>query len=179
MSSKHEQIRPERFTRFYEEQHPAALRMLRANGSTEAEAREILDYCFEQAWTRFDEYLANPEDEYWFRRIVSNRQRNQRKKNSMRMTTSFDETMHTNREGAMRANPEQVVLERERVSYLEDAINSLSEKYESVVRLRLAGHSYPQLARVLGISTEAAESRMRRAAVKLAEPLRHFMEDHS
>lgn len=61
----------------------------------------------------------------------------------------------------------------EALTELDEAFDSLSAKERRVLMLHYGeGHSYPEMARVLAISSEAARKRCRRALERLAELLR-------
>jgi RNA polymerase sigma-70 factor, ECF subfamily len=64
-------------------------------------------------------------------------------------------------------NPEQSLLERERLSRFHRAIENLSEQQRRCLNLRLDGLRYPEIAFVLGISASAVGEFLRRAIVKL------------
>jgi len=64
-------------------------------------------------------------------------------------------------------NPEQSLLERERMSRFHHAMENLSEQQRRCLHLRLEGLRYPEIASVLGISASAVGEFLRRAIVKL------------
>jgi len=64
-------------------------------------------------------------------------------------------------------NPEQGLLERERLVRFHRAVESLSEQQRRCLHLRLEGLRYPDIAAVLGISASAVGEFLRRAIVRL------------
>ncbi|PYT21152.1 MAG: hypothetical protein DMG57_39590 [Acidobacteria bacterium] len=64
-------------------------------------------------------------------------------------------------------NPEQSLLERERLLCFHRAVESLSEQQRRCLHLRLEGLRYPEIAAVLGISASAVGEFLRRAIVRL------------
>jgi RNA polymerase sigma factor (sigma-70 family) len=64
-------------------------------------------------------------------------------------------------------NPEQNVLERERLVLFHRAMENLSEQQRRCLHLRLEGLRYPEIASALGISASAVGEFLRRAIVKL------------
>jgi RNA polymerase sigma-70 factor, ECF subfamily len=66
-----------------------------------------------------------------------------------------------------RMDPEQDLLERERLMRFHRAINGLSDQQRRCLHLRLEGLRYPEIAAVLGISTSAVGEFLRRAVTRL------------
>jgi RNA polymerase sigma-70 factor (ECF subfamily) len=64
-------------------------------------------------------------------------------------------------------NPEQSLLERERMLRFHRAMENLSEQQRRCLDLRLEGLRYPEIADVLGISASAVGEFLRRAIVRL------------
>ena len=64
-------------------------------------------------------------------------------------------------------NPEQNLLERERMVRFHRGMENLSEQQRRCLHLRLEGLRYPEIASVLGISASAVGEFLRRAIVRL------------
>jgi RNA polymerase sigma-70 factor (ECF subfamily) len=64
-------------------------------------------------------------------------------------------------------NPEQSLLERERMVRFHRSMENLSEQQRRCLHLRLEGLRYPEIAAVLGISASAVGEFLRRAIVRL------------
>ena len=64
-------------------------------------------------------------------------------------------------------NPEQNLLERERMVRFHHAMENLSEQQRRCLHLRLEGLRYPEIAAVLGISASAVGEFLRRAIARL------------
>jgi RNA polymerase sigma-70 factor (ECF subfamily) len=64
-------------------------------------------------------------------------------------------------------NPEQDLLERERLTRFHRAVENLSDQQRRCLHLRLEGLRYPEIAAVLGISASAVGEFLRRAIVRL------------
>jgi RNA polymerase sigma-70 factor (ECF subfamily) len=64
-------------------------------------------------------------------------------------------------------NPEQSLLERERMGRFHRAMENLSEQQRRCLHLRLEGLRYPEIAAALGISASAVGEFLRRAIVRL------------
>ena len=69
-------------------------------------------------------------------------------------------------------NPEQSLLERERMLRFHRAMQNLSDQQRRCLNLRLEGLRYPEIASVLGISASAVGEFLRRAIVRLRKGTR-------
>lgn len=70
-------------------------------------------------------------------------------------------------------NPEEVVLDKERVSIIEEAFEKeLSHFEKQVLNLRLTGMDYVQIAAVLGKSSKSTDNAIQRIKNKLREALK-------
>lgn len=65
------------------------------------------------------------------------------------------------------ANPEQSLLEQERMLRFHRAVEGLSEQQRRCLHLRLEGLRYPEIGSVLGISASAVGEFLRRALTRL------------
>jgi RNA polymerase sigma-70 factor (ECF subfamily) len=65
------------------------------------------------------------------------------------------------------ATPESQLLERERMTRLHAAVQSLSEQQRRCLFLRMEGLRYPEIGGTLGISPSAVGEFLRRAMVRL------------
>ena len=68
-------------------------------------------------------------------------------------------------------NPEQSLLERERLRRFHWGVENLSEQQRRCLHLRLEGLRYPEIAAVLGISASAVGEFLRRAIVRLRKAI--------
>ena len=64
-------------------------------------------------------------------------------------------------------NPEQSLLERERLARFHRAVENLSEQQQRCLLLRMEGLRYPEIGAVLGISPSAVGEFLRRAIARL------------
>ena len=64
-------------------------------------------------------------------------------------------------------NPEEGLLERERVQRLHKGIQQLSEQQRRCLFLRMEGLRYPEIGSALGISASAVSEFLRRALLRL------------
>ncbi|HUB79874.1 MAG TPA: sigma-70 family RNA polymerase sigma factor [Bryobacteraceae bacterium] len=65
------------------------------------------------------------------------------------------------------ANAERELLDREKMSRLNNAVEGLSEQQKRVLFLRMEGLRYPEIASTLGISASAVGEFLRRALLRL------------
>jgi len=65
------------------------------------------------------------------------------------------------------ANAERELLDREKMSRLNSAVEGLSEQQKRVLFLRMEGLRYPEIASTLGISASAVGEFLRRALLRL------------
>ena len=68
-------------------------------------------------------------------------------------------------------NPEQSLLERERLLRFHWGVENLSKQQRRCLHLRLEGLRYPEIAAVLGISASAVGEFLRRAIVRLRKAI--------
>jgi RNA polymerase sigma-70 factor (ECF subfamily) len=64
-------------------------------------------------------------------------------------------------------DPEQALIERERMARLREAILSLSEQQKSCLFLRAEGLRYQEIAQVIGVGTSTVGEFLRRAITRL------------
>lgn len=155
------------FELFYKEQYPMAMGYLRQLLYDNDDVHDVLVHALELALARFDDYLNNGKPRYWFFGILHNSATYFLRKRARESRIFMPQTTE---ESVDRKTPEKILLHRESENWVRQTIAALPVKYREVVLLRLENFSYREIAQVLGISVEAAESRMRRAIHKL-EPL--------
>ena len=74
--------------------------------------------------------------------------------------------------GRTELSPEELFLDKERVTYLEEAIDrELSDFERQVLDLFLTGMSYSQIARVLGRDEKATDNALQRLKAKIRKML--------
>ena len=159
------------FDEFYERTHTVSYRFLRAIRFLENDIQEVLSRSYEIAWKRFDEYIALVENQYWFYGIL----RNQSNYYKSVLSKKDQRTEALEIEAADYDTPETDFLKKEDRNDFYAVIVSLPANYREVVLLRLQSYSYKEISKLLDISESAAESRMRRALVKLEEPFTDFL----
>ncbi len=174
--SEAEKIRA--YNRFYRDHYDMGYRFLRALRFPYNSLRDILHHCFELAWIRFDEYLSQGKPPYWFYGILKNKGHYEKFRAPNRENPS-----PIGGEGAIdpadkRFNPEAELLESERKSVFYESLKNLPERYAAVVKLRLNGHDYNAISKLLGISVTNAHARMRRATLKMDEAFADYLKEY-
>lgn len=159
----------ERFRNLYaahhKELHAYCLRRLPVEDANEA-ASEI----FLVAWRRFEDVPKGDEALLWLygvaRNVVRNWQRSGRRQ--LRLVAKSGATLGTEVEG-----PEVHVVRNEEHQEVSEAIDTLRELDQEVVRLKIwEGLSNEAVGQVLGISDRAVEARYTRSIKKLHKTLK-------
>lgn len=158
------------FEKFYTEHYPLAFGYLNKLLQNADDAYDVLTHSFELALARFDEYLSHSEQRYWFFGILRNSA-------SYFLRRRVKDAHAVLPAAKVAASPEEILLQREEASLISRALAALPEKYREVAILRFQDFSYKEIAAMLAISVEAAESRMRRAIVKLEPFYAEFKEN--
>jgi len=151
------------FELFYKEQYPFAYGYLNRVLRNADDAYDVLIHSFELALARFDEYLTNQKPRYWFFGIIRNSA-------SYSISKKAREAKQEVPIPGTAPTPEDLALRNEEERLIDQVLRALPEKYRDVALLRFQDYSYKEIAKALGLSVEAVESRMRRATVKL-EPI--------
>lgn len=161
--------RKRQFEVFYTEHYPPAYGYLRRLLRSSDDAYDVLIHSFELALARFDEYLTSPEPRYWFYGIIRNSASYflRRRGHEARQVLPEPRSVET---------PEQLLLRGEGNRLIDRALAALPEKYREVALLRFQDFSYKEIAALLKITVEAAESRMRRAVHRLEPFYAEFKE---
>jgi RNA polymerase sigma factor (sigma-70 family) len=98
-------------------------------------------------------------------RVAHNRARNRQGSHHRRFTESFDADVHAI---AHEATPEHLLLEKEKLRRLQEALRSLSRDERECLSLRAGGLRYREIGEVLGLATSTVGDTIERAVKKLA-----------
>lgn len=148
---------------------------LRSTGS-EQDAADITQEVFLRAWKNLDSFRGDSSLSTWLYRVTSNLCVDfARKKAAEGMPTSIDdeESPATDLADASRmAQPEAAAENSELREELQFALAQLSEEHRRVVLLRdVAGMTYTDIARTLGLEEGTVKSRLARARASLRKIL--------
>jgi RNA polymerase sigma-70 factor, ECF subfamily len=155
----------------------------------ERKAAETLQDTFINVYRKLSSFDGKSKFSTWLFTIVTNNclMKNRRRKLSEleEPLSMYDEppdergTGHRNPVARWDETPADLLLDSELKEELDRAIQKLPVEYRSVFVLRdVEGHSTEETARALGITVEAAKSRLRRARAFLRDRLHNYMSTH-
>jgi RNA polymerase sigma-70 factor (ECF subfamily) len=155
----------------------------------ERKAAETLQDTFINVYRKLSSFDGKSKFSTWLFTIVTNNclMKNRRRKLSeLEEPLSMYDEPPDERGGGRRSSvarwdetPADLLLDRELKEELDRAIQKLPVEYRSVFVLRdVEGYSTEETARALGITVEAAKSRLRRARAFLRDRLHNYMSTH-
>jgi RNA polymerase sigma-70 factor (ECF subfamily) len=132
-------------------------------------AQDMAQETFFRAWIKFPSFHPQSSLRNWFYRIAVNATLDVLRRRSE--VTLEDETIQMMADQA--DSPEIVMINKERVAFLQKAVQSLPEAARSVLVLREYGQlSYQDIAGVLGVPVGTVMSRLNYARNRLREILK-------
>lgn len=141
------------------------------------EAEEVTQEVFYQVYKALPNFQGKSQFYTWVYRIATNVALQHVKKQARRRReTSFEEALETTTPAgfACPGSPEKVAESRDFYVALERAINALPPNQRLVMILGpIQGHSYDQMAHILGTSEEVIKGRLHRARENIREWLKH------
>jgi RNA polymerase sigma-70 factor (ECF subfamily) len=144
---------------------------------TSQEAEEVTQEVFYQVYKALPNFQGKSQFYTWIYRIATNvALQHVKKAVRKKRETSFEEALETTTPHgfAGAGSPERVAESRDFYSALERAINSLPPNQRLVMILGpIQGHSYDQMAHILGTSEEVIKGRLHRARENIREWLKH------
>ena len=133
-------------------------------------AMDISQECFFKAYKALESYRFASSFSTWIYRICNNLIMDYLRKNSRNDILPLDSTEYSIPDTSN--DPQKIILERERVVQVREAIAALPEDYREVILMRdISGFSYAQIADMLDIELSAVKSRISRARTNLKEIL--------
>jgi RNA polymerase sigma-70 factor (ECF subfamily) len=149
--------------RLYEETRGDVYRYLLTLGLYPPQAQEAAQEVFLRLYAsaKKGERIQNPRA--WVFRVAHNLGLKLR---SQQQGLPFDPELET-RLASTESDPEQSLLERERILRFHRAVEGLSEQQRRCLFLRLEGLRYPEIGEALGISVSAVGEFLRRAIARL------------
>jgi RNA polymerase sigma-70 factor (ECF subfamily) len=133
-------------------------RVARAVVKDEAEAEDVMQQAYINAFTHLDQFEARAQFSTWLTRIALYEAFSRRR----RMRADGEELMDTHTSPL--ADPERQAYAQELNRVLEAAVDSLPETYRTVFMLRdIEGLSTSETAQGLGLGDEAVKTRLHRA----------------
>jgi len=153
------------------------------------DAEDVVQTAFLNALEHLNDFREEASFATWMTRIVTYAALKVLRKRKGLDIVSLDEATDENEEGAIphpeyiadwRDDPVKIVEQRELKRILDEAIDSLDEKYRLVFVLRdVEGMSVEETANVLGISPANVKVRLLRARLALREKLTRVFGDES
>jgi RNA polymerase sigma-70 factor (ECF subfamily) len=156
----------ERVAQLYEEARDDVYRYLLTLGLHPPRAQEAVQEVFLRLYAtlRKGEEIENPRG--WVFRVAHNYGLKVRERQISE--EPFDPGLEAKLTD-LRGNPEQELLERERMLRFHHAVEGLSEQQKRCLFLRMEGLRYPEIGAALGISASAVGEFLRRAMSRLKQ----------
>lgn len=157
--------------------NPRLFRTARAILRDEAEAEDVMQQAYVNAYLHLDQFAGRASFGTWLTRIavheaLARLRRRARGRETVAMSEDPDREASTLRSKA--PDPEQAAVAGEMRRLLESAIDALPRRYRAVFVLReVEGLSTSETAESLGIREETAKTRLHRARLMLREQLYH------
>jgi len=148
----------------FEEMREGVYRYVLSLGLYPPQAQEATQEVFLRLYTALKRGEAIQNRRAWVVRVAHNLSLNVRAQQSSQ--APFESNIEM-RLADPELNPEQSLLERERLRSFHWGVENLSEQQRRCLHLRLEGLRYPEIAAVLGISASAVGEFLRRAIVRL------------
>lgn len=146
------------------------------------EANDSAQETFVKVFTSLKRFRMESSFSTWLYRIAVNTCKNRLKSSQFRHRKRMVPLHHTGSDGNSNPSPElrdegptasELVLRKERMMRIQEAIDSLPEEQKSVVLLRdLEGFSYDEISSITGIPLGTVKSKLARARQRLRDRLR-------
>lgn len=152
------------YKRYYKAMYNTSLRIV----NDSAEAEDIMQESFLDAFQRIDSYTGEGSFGSWLKRIVINRSLDFLRK--LKDTVSIDEGDFDIPDAEEGNNEEEILF---RVAEIKLAISQLTEDYRVVLSLfLLEGYDHEEISLILNISNQLSRTRYSRARAKLLDLLK-------
>jgi len=152
------------YKRYYKAMYNTSLRIV----NDSAEAEDIMQESFLDAFQRLDSYTGEGSFGSWLKRIVINR--------SLDFLRKLKDTISIDEGDFDITDVEEVNIEEEilfRVAEIKLAISQLTEDYRVVLTLfLLEGYDHEEISSILNISNQLSRTRYSRARTKLLDLLK-------
>jgi RNA polymerase sigma-70 factor (ECF subfamily) len=159
------------FTMLYNKYHRSIYNIIYNIVKNTDVADDLLSETFTKAFLNINKFTRDISFEMWLKTIANNHsidfiRGGQKRKDDISMDNELlDEFIHTDF-----SNPEKELIKKESFELLEQGINELSPRAREVLSLRYTkGHSYQQIADILGMSIGTVKSYISKATNKLKQ----------
>ena len=148
------------------------------------DAQDLTVETFLNAWRHWGRFRGDAQVYTWLYQIAVNNCKNrfkQRDRKRGREVMSLDDSIATDsgevgREVAdWSAAPERLLMDKELLQKLQEAVDSLTPEYRDVLVLaQYEGMPYEEIARVLGLTEPTVKTRLHRARLKVRQRLEPY-----
>jgi RNA polymerase sigma-70 factor (ECF subfamily) len=153
-------------TTLFGELRKPLLRYLRCLGLSADEAQDVVQDAFLSLHRHLSAGGSRENIRAWLFRVAHNQARNRQNSYDRR----FGEPLENDADAILdEATPERLLLEKEKLERLANAIRRLSDSERDCLLLRASGLRYREIGEVLGIATSTVADTVERAVKKLAE----------
>jgi len=147
------------------------LRLVRGNVPI---AEDLHQEAFLKAWHSLKYFRGECEFVHWLRKIAIHVTFNHLRKEKNKPTLSMTDILEpVSDEGESAKSIEQSIDQQQRADRLEKAIRSLPDQQRIAITLRLAGHSYAEVAEAMDVSLGTVKSTLSHAAHRILKELRN------
>ena len=152
----------------YEEHRDAIYRYLVALGIEPATAQDLTQEIFLKLFATMAKGKAIQSVRAWMFTVASNLALNHLRAESYHPSISGEEVARwLETQAQPGADPEKVLLERERAIALQEVIGTLSHQQQVCLHLRAEGFRYREIAKILGVTVPTVAEFLRRAISRL------------
>lgn len=153
-------------TTLFGELRKPLLRYLACLGLSSDEAQDVVQDAFLSLHRHLSAGGSQENIRSWLFRVAHNQARNRQNSYDRRYSAPLDDVT----EGVLdQSTPERMLLEKEKLARLGNAIRTLASGERECLLLRASGLRYREIGEVLGIATSTVADTVERAVKKLAE----------
>lgn len=165
--------------------HDRVYRLAFGMTKAQAEAEEVVQDTFLNAWRSIDSFRGDAKPSTWIYRIAANAALTRLRTKQRKPTINFDEVPNgASLSGeiellgpptAWSRQPDEKLLTGELRGVIDDAVDQLSEKYRLVLLLRdVEGLSNEEVAGTLGLTIPTVKSRLHRSRMFVRERIEAY-----
>lgn len=156
----------ESFRLLFEKYHQRAYNLAFSIMRNDADAEEVLQEAFVKAWLALPKFKGDSSFYTWLYRIVRNMAIDVKRKLSRRLQVAKfdqDDSRMSQADGhnQLAQSPEKDLLNRESLSFVQKALDSLKEDQRTMITLReIEGLTYDEISNVTGLNSGTVMSRL-------------------
>jgi RNA polymerase sigma-70 factor, ECF subfamily len=158
----------ERFVKLFDELRIPVFRYLRRIGLRQEETEEIVQDTFLRLFKHLGEKGERGNLRGWVYRVAHNMAVNQyRHQRYLSHLTSEELERLSDMRRDQAPNPEQILVDQDKIARIERAICTLSHRQRECLFLRMEGYRYREIAETLGVTVATVSESLHRAIKKL------------